>query len=50
MGSLAALAGFLAAGLFEFNFGDSEVVMAAYFAMALPFVGEGGEAPVAKAG
>lgn len=36
---MAALAGFLVAGLFEYNFGDSEVVMLAYFAMALPFMG-----------
>lgn len=36
---LAALTGFLVAGLFEFNFGDSEVVMLAYFVMALPFMG-----------
>ena len=40
MAGLAAIAGFLVAGLFEYNFGDSEVVMAAYFAMALPFMGE----------
>ncbi len=40
VGSLAAIAGFLFAGLFEYNFGDSEVVMLAYFLMALPFVGE----------
>ncbi|MDP7662048.1 MAG: O-antigen ligase family protein, partial [Nitrospinota bacterium] len=40
VGSLAAISGFLFAGLFEYNFGDSEVVMLAYFIMALPFVGE----------
>ncbi|MDA1001357.1 MAG: O-antigen ligase family protein [bacterium] len=38
-GSLIALAGFHAAGMFEYNFGDSEVVMLAYFVMALSFVG-----------
>ncbi len=40
-GSLAAITGFLGAGLFEYNFGDSEVVMVAYAVMALPFVVEG---------
>ncbi|MFZ1059738.1 MAG: O-antigen ligase family protein, partial [Candidatus Rokuibacteriota bacterium] len=34
-GSVAAIAGFLVAGLFEFNFGDSEVVMVAYAVMAV---------------
>lgn len=37
-GSMAAIIGFLAAGLTEHNFGDSEVVLVAYVAMALPFV------------
>ena len=37
-GSLAAVAGFLAAGLFEYNFGDSEVVELLAVVMALPFV------------
>lgn len=37
-GSLAAILGFLVAGLFEYNFGDSEVVMLAYLIMALPFI------------
>lgn len=37
-GSLAAVLGFLVAGLFEYNFGDSEVVLVAYAVMALPFV------------
>ncbi len=41
-GSLAAIVGFLVAGLSEFNFGDSEVVMVAYALMALPFVVERG--------
>lgn len=39
-GSLAAVAGFLMAGLFEYNFGDSEVLMLIYFTMALLFVAE----------
>ncbi|MBI1893174.1 MAG: hypothetical protein HYS14_03560 [Candidatus Rokubacteria bacterium] len=39
-GSLAAVAGFLVAGLFEYNFGDSEVVMLIYAAMAMPFIAE----------
>jgi len=37
-GSLAAVAGFLVAGLFEYNFGDSEVIDLVLVAMALPFV------------
>jgi O-antigen ligase len=37
-GSLAAITGFLVAGLSEYNFGDSEVVMIAWTIMALPFV------------
>ena len=37
LGSLAAIAGFLVAGLTEYNFGDSEVVMAAWAIMALPW-------------
>jgi O-antigen ligase len=36
-GSLAAVAGFLAGGLTEYNFGDSEVVLVAYLVMAVPF-------------
>ncbi len=36
-GSAAAVAGFLAGGLFEVNFYDSEVVMVLYFILALPF-------------
>jgi len=35
--SLAAIIAFLAAGLTEYNFGDSEVVMVAWAIMALPF-------------
>ena len=37
LGSLAAAAGFLIAGLSEFNFGDSEVVLVAWTLMALPW-------------
>lgn len=36
--SLAGVAGFLVAGLFEHNFGDGEVVMLVYALMALPFI------------
>jgi len=36
-GSLACVLGFLFAGLFEYNFGDSEIVSILYFIMALPF-------------
>jgi hypothetical protein len=32
------MGGFLVAGLFEYTFGDSEVVMVVYALMALPFV------------
>ena len=37
VGSLAAIVGFLVAGLSEYNFGDSEVVMVAWALMALPW-------------
>jgi hypothetical protein len=36
--SLAGVAGFLVAGMFEHNFGDAEVVMLVYALMALPWV------------
>ncbi len=38
LGSMAALAAFLVAGLFEYNFGDTEVLLVALALMALPFV------------
>jgi hypothetical protein len=37
---MAAIVGFLVAGLSEFNFGDSEVVMVAWAVMALPWVAD----------
>jgi O-antigen ligase len=37
-GSMAAVTGFLVAGLSEYNFGDAEVVLVAWTVMALPFV------------
>jgi O-antigen ligase len=37
LGSLIAIAGFLVAGLSEYNFGDSEVAMVAWTLMALPW-------------
>jgi len=37
-GSMAAVAGFLVAGLFEYNFGDSEVIGLTWVVMAFPFV------------
>jgi len=37
-GSLAVVAGFLVAGLFEYNFGDSEVINLLLVVMAFPFV------------
>jgi len=39
LGSVAAVLAFLAGGLFESNFYDSEVTMVLYFIMALPFAG-----------
>jgi O-antigen ligase len=36
-GSIAAVTGFLVAGLSEYNFGDSEVVMVTWVLMALPW-------------
>ena len=38
LGSMAALAAFLVSGLFEYNFGDTEVLLVALSLMALPFV------------
>jgi O-antigen ligase len=40
LGSMAAVAAFLVGGLFEYNFGDTEVLLAALAVMALPFVVE----------
>ena len=40
VGSMAAIAAFLVAGLFEYNFGDTEVLLVALAVMALPFVVE----------
>jgi putative inorganic carbon (hco3(-)) transporter len=40
-GSIAAITGFLVAGMSEHNFGDSEVVMLAWMIMALPFTARG---------
>ena len=50
LGSLAAIAAFLVAGLFEYNFGDTEVLLVAVTLMALPFtlVGEPAPAPGAR--
>jgi O-antigen ligase len=45
-GALASVVGFLVAGLSEYNFGDTEVLLAALFAMAILFVVERG-APTA---
>jgi O-antigen ligase len=39
-GAIAATAGFLVAGLFEHNFGDSEVLLTALFVMTLAFVAD----------
>ena len=40
VGALAAVAAFLVAGLFEYNFGDTEVLLVTLAVMALPFVVE----------
>lgn len=52
VGSLGAITGFLATGLSEYSFGDSEVVMVAWALMALPYVversGRAAGAPVAR--
>ena len=40
IGALAAVTAFLVSGLFEYNFGDTEVLLVALSAMALPFVVE----------
>ena len=42
-GCAAAVLGFLAGGLFEVNFYDSEVAMLLYFIMALPFMNQNSE-------
>jgi len=49
-GSIAAIAGFLVAGMTEHNFGDSEVVMLAWTIMAMPYVvaRNGRSAPVTR--
>lgn len=38
LGALLAIAAFLVSGLFEYNFGDTEVLLVACAVMALPFV------------
>jgi O-antigen ligase len=45
LGSVAGIAAFLVAGLFEYNFGDTEVLLVALSLMALPFVVERNLAP-----
>ncbi|MFQ6110490.1 MAG: O-antigen ligase family protein [Nitrospinota bacterium] len=42
IGSMACVSAFLMAGMFEYNYGDSEVVMLVYFIMALAFLGTPG--------
>jgi O-antigen ligase len=44
VGSLAAIVGFLVAGLSEYNFGDSEVVLVAWALMALPWIADAEDA------
>jgi len=43
LGPMAAVAAFLVAGLFEYNFGDTEVLLVALALMALPFTIQVGE-------
>jgi O-antigen ligase len=45
LGSLAACVAFLVGGLFEYNFGDTEVLLMAVTLMALPFTLAGPPAP-----
>ena len=47
-GGIAAVAGFLVAGLSEYNFGDSEVVMLAWVVMALPYVAARSDSNLAR--
>jgi len=47
LGSLAACVAFLVGGLFEYNFGDTEVLLMAVALMALPFTLAGRPAPTA---
>jgi putative inorganic carbon (hco3(-)) transporter len=44
-GSLAAVAGFHVAGMFEYTFGDSEVIGLLWVVMAFPFVLDPGDVP-----
>ncbi len=43
--ALAALAGFLAMGMFEYNFSDSEVLMALLYVISLPLAASAGARP-----
>lgn len=45
IGSLASVTGFHVAGIFEYTFGDSEVIMLVYFLMALPYAVWGTQPP-----
>ena len=48
LGSLAAVVTFLVGGLFEYNFGDTEVLLVALAFMALPFALDPGAVPAAS--
>jgi len=50
IGVQGAIVAFLVAGLFEYNFGDTEVVLVAVSLMALPFVPAERTAPAPEAG
>jgi O-antigen ligase len=50
IGVQGAIVAFLVAGLFEYNFGDTEVVLVAVSLMALPFVTAQRTAPTPEAG
>jgi hypothetical protein len=47
--ALASSAGMLAAGLFEYNFGDSEFLMLFLVLITLPFAAARSDAPAARA-
>jgi O-antigen ligase len=49
LGTMVAIGAFLIAGLFEYNFGDTEVLLVALSLMALPFVVEREIVPGARA-
>jgi len=49
-GGMAALLAFFAAGLFEYNFGDSEVIVLLLYLITVPFAARAGAGAQARAG